>query len=695
MNSNLLPNILVGPKKSAALLFPLLLSMQGTRVMAGEAAFKECYAKWSDTELTVGNTLIERKWSIGQGLLTPISFRDKTNNREWLRGPGRQPAPHPGGDLPAEERTISFSSRTGQIGPVEAESLVIDMASKGASSTFHCRLQVFPEAGGVTVSFDPGAAPAAPSPSPAGETGKTPDGLEKPRAEPRNKPKNLDAIDDISLSLRHFRLTQVDLMDQTDRRNELVHELEWMPLQDELELSGNLFGIEDPLTGDGLVFLKLAPLPHARPVKTPWDVRVNGGGKRVIFAGHGHRSVLLGYSGGRPGRIAALQDYQRCLRTFDPARDARFLSNTWGDRSADSRVSEAFLRKEIEAGSRLGVDVVQVDDGWQKGQSGNSSFGKGAWGRFYSADPEFWSPHPQRFPNGLKPLVDAATAKGMKFGLWFGPDSEKDMTHWERDADLLIGCCRKEGVQYIKIDAVDMASTGAEENLHKFYDKILRESKGSVVFDADATAGLRPGFFGTPNVGPVFLENRYTDWQTYWPHLTLRTLWQLSAHVDPLRLRMEFLNNQRNTKLYKDDPLAPARYSPDALFASVMFANPLGWFESSNLPDEYFEKLPPLVESWKKEREAIFSGHIIPIGSAPDGVAWTGFASVAKDRESARVVVFRELNEEAEWSVKIPLLKPGGQTVTLLQGAGEVALYDGVLTVRVPEKLGYLFLSID
>jgi len=33
------------------------------------------------------------------------------------------------------------------------------------------------------------------------------------------------------------------------------------------------------------------------------------------------------------------------------------------------------------------------------------------------------------------------------------------------------------------------------------------------------------------------------------------------ASVDPLRLRMEFLNNARNADLYGDDPLAPAHYS--------------------------------------------------------------------------------------------------------------------------------------
>jgi alpha-galactosidase len=37
------------------------------------------------------------------------------------------------------------------------------------------------------------------------------------------------------------------------------------------------------------------------------------------------------------------------------------------------------------------------------------------------------------------------------------------------------------------------------------------------------------------------------------------------------------------------DPLAPARYRPDYLFATVMFASPLGWFEVQHLPDAYFD----------------------------------------------------------------------------------------------------------
>jgi len=151
----------------------------------------------------------------------------------------------------------------------------------------------------------------------------------------------------------------------------------------------------------------------------------------------------------------------------------------------------------------------------------------------------------------------------------------------------------------------------------------------------------------------------------------------------------------RNQEKYRNDPLAPALYPPDTLFASVMFTNPLGWFEVSNLPDNYFEKLPTLVSAWKDQREAIFSGHIIPIGKAPDGQVWTGLASISKDRLQATCVIFRELNSSASWSVKMPLMKEADQKVRVLSGRGAAQYKDGRLTVEIPEKFQYLFLVIE
>ena len=420
-----------------------------------------------------------------------------------------------------------------------------------------------------------------------------------------------------------------------------------------------------------------------------------GSSRRLTLSGTSDAWTVIPFQHGRAGRIAAMQSFQRCIRRYEPKRDGMFLSNTWGDRNRDSRISAEFLLKEVEAGAKLGVDVVQVDDGWQKGRSGNSASGKGAWGNFRAADPEFWKPHPERFPHGLKPLVDAARDRGMKFGLWFGPDAENDMAMWEKDADLLLDVFDQAGISYVKIDAVEMKSVAAQQNLQRFYGKVLEKTGGRVVFDADVTAGLRPGYFGAMEVGPIFLENRYTDWRTYWPHHTLRNLWSLSSYVDPVRLRMEFLNQARNQDKYQGDPLAPAQYPPDTLFASVMFSSPLAWFEVSHLPENYFLTIPKLVTAWKKEREAIFSGSIIPIGQIPDGFVWTGFSSVSQDRKSARLVIFRERNSSDHWSTAIPLLDAADRKVTVLGGQGNATYENGFLRVNIPNELQYLFLKVE
>lgn len=675
------------------LILPGIIGAVSLPAMAESMKFKDCYARWSDDQLVLGNVQFERKWRFNDGLLTATSFRNLKTGTEWIRQPAAQPAPV----TPAwrtKFRDVTISASSGRLDVTGEESLQVLIESKESKQTV-CRFRIFPEAGGVEIL--PGAITeslADESISHEKPSSERPSGVEE--VKPVNVGISNESLENLMLSPQHLRLTQVQVLDQSDTHNELVQENEWMLMNERnLELSGNVFGLEDPITGEGLVFVKFAPLPHARPVKSSYDCQVNATQRQVCFAGQGYPFVLLTYSGGSAGRTAALHDFQRQLRIYQPERDGMFLSNTWGDRSADGRVSEEFLLKEIEAGARLGVDVVQIDDGWQKGMSGNSAFGKGAWGKFYEADPNFWSPHPTRFPNGLKPLIEAANAKHMKVGLWFAPDSEDGNAHWERDADLILENFRKHGVEYVKIDAVEISTRKAEANLQKFYDKVLHETGGRVTFDADATAGLRPTYFGSPTVGPIFVENRYTDWQSYWPHLTLRNLWKLSHYVDPLRLRMEFLNNTRKLDKYGDDPLAPAQYSPDALFATVMFSSPLGWFEVSNLPESYQKSVAELVTIWKRERTQLFSGNILPIGEAPDGNAWTGFSSVAQDGNSGYVLLFRELNQNAEWAMDLKMFSSSAKRITQLAGKGEATVSGNRLTVKIPETLQYLWVKLE
>ncbi|MCX7007859.1 MAG: alpha-galactosidase [Kiritimatiellaeota bacterium] len=682
--------------KGFGLAVALLLAQGGWAAESGQAEFKGCYAKWSATELVIGNTHIERAWKIFNGLLTATSFRDKDANCEWLAKPAARPAPSPNENLPKETRPITIAAQTGRANPVSAEALTITLTAPGRASFAH-QLQIFPAARGIGISFSAtgelGSATAAKKTAATTATGIEGAGDDK------SAPDSGDALEIFNLAPPHLRFVQATLMDQTDNHNELAFETEWllMPNEAPLKLAGNVFAIENPLTGAGLVFLKQAPLPHARPVKTGADAVATPSKREVRFAGQGYPFVVLAYGGGEFGRIAALQSWQRQLRRFEPARDGLFLSNTWGDRSRDARINEEFILKEVAAGAQLGVDIVQVDDGWQKGRTANSAAarGKGVWNGYWAADPNFWQPDAQRFPRGLAPVVQAARVSNMKFGLWFGPDSSDGMANWQRDADRLVELHDKDGIDYFKIDSVKATTPATEQNLRNFFDSVLQRSGGKVVFDLDVTAEIRPGYFGMPHVGPLFVENRYTDFHRYWPHQTLRNLWKLAHYVDPLRLRMELLNNRRNDSKYTDDPLAPARYRADALFAVTMFANPLGWFEVSNLPEDYVSELKPLVAVWKRERAQMLGGTLLPIGAAPDGFAWTGFASVAADQRSGYLLLFRENNARADWRTELPLFATGKYRLTPLAGEGTAKLQGNILTAQIPAPLRYLWLRVE
>lgn len=660
----------------------------------GSAEFMGCNVSWNERELVISNRNFERKWRIENGLLTATSFRDLGANVEWLAKPAGRPAPCPAGAVPGGERVLLGATRSGRLNPVEEYSLVLELATAG-EVPFSYRFQVFPSARGVGVLFNTGLNDAAGVRAQAGGDPGLPSGIEG--IPPQISSLDGDSLEDLLLSPRHLRFTQVDLRDQTDAHDQLVIENQWLvsPSEGPLRLAGNVFFVEDTLTRTGLVFVKLAPLPHARPVISEWDAQLLGGARRLRFAGQGYPFALLAYSGGRVGRIEALQTYQRQLRRYDPQRDGMFLSNTWGDRSRDARINEGFMLKEIEAGARLGVDVIQIDDGWQKGRSANSAEGKGVWNGYWAADPDFWQPDRERFPSGLARVVEAARERGMKFGLWYGPDSSNDASNWNRDADRILELHRDHGIDYFKLDSVKAVTSATERNLRRLWDRVLEQSAGRVVFDLDVTAEIRPGYFGAPDVGPVFVENRYTDWRTYSPHQTLRNLWMLSQYVDPLRLRMEFLNNTRNQEKYGDDPLAPSRYQPDYLFASVMPANPLGWFEASNLPEDYIASVSKLVKVWKRERGQWFSGKMIPIGDAPDGTSWSGFASVGEDQRGGYLLVFRELNDKPFWFLDMSLFGKGPHRLSHLAGNGSAEFTGRKLTVMIPKMLDYLWLKVE
>ncbi|KZB88692.1 alpha-galactosidase [Amycolatopsis regifaucium] len=84
------------------------------------------------------------------------------------------------------------------------------------------------------------------------------------------------------------------------------------------------------------------------------------------------------------------------------------LYNSWEATGFD--VTEAGQRALAEKAAALGVELFVMDDGW---------FGARSDDRAGLGD---WSVNHDKFPDGLKPLIDEVRRLGMKFGIWVEPE---------------------------------------------------------------------------------------------------------------------------------------------------------------------------------------------------------------------------------------------------------------------------------
>ena len=501
-------------------------------------------------------------------------------------------------------------------------------------------------------------------------------------------------LDQICLKGRNWHCTVVEFHDVTDHHNTLLEEHEFVSYHHSKTWNGNLLLARDAVTGNGLFMLKEAPCSDMQVGTRTGDFISKNGRFQAIGLGFDPQDILpdewtrlygcvMGVTGeDELSEAIALRSYQKTARR----QEDMVMMNTWGDRSQDGRVSEAFCLQELDKAARLGITVYQIDDGWQVGKSPASVVEGGSFDNIW-ARAGYWDVDPVKFPNGLTPIVEKAHSLGIEMGLWFNPSVQDDLADWEKDAAVLTGLWHKYGIRIFKIDGLILPSKTAERNLRKLLDRVREGTGDEVVFNMDVTNGRRIGYNWFTEYGNIFLENRYSDWGNYYPYKTLRNLWQLSRYVAPERFQIEFLNPWRNPDKYPyKDPFAPSNYSFDYIASTSFAAQPLAWMEASNLPEEGFEA-GELLKDWLKIAPDFHSGTILPIGEEPSGRSWTGFQSVT-DPEHGYLIIYRENTPSAKAELKTWL--PAGVRVTLKPVLGSGRQYRtrvkvaGGLSVKLP-----------
>ena len=649
------------------------------------------YSQLKNDTLTIGNKLIERTFLWNNGNLITNNLKDKTSNHCWLNKSHNpdfyisknikktenaaynsqiinENAIHPG----YLEVTVSFT-----LGSLDLKRIfrIYDNSPVLACDTY---LKGFAEG----ISSEKLVNPA--------------DMKNIEFAEDMKTKQNSEILDQVNFEGKHWQVKAIEFFDVTDWNNNLVFERNFSSYRKN-SYRGNLLFARNEENDNGFFFLKEAPCSSVQLSYNGSDFTADEGHFAVTGLGfniddlgkdnwtRAYSSVLGVYSGSELNQLEALRSYQKNIRKILPARDEMVMMNTWGDRSQDSKINEKFSLLEVERAAELGITHFQIDDGWQSGKSPNSAVAKGSFKNIWD-NPNYWKPDSVKYPHGLHPIVKRAKELGVEICLWFNPSVQNDYADWEKDAKALIDLYNEYGIRTFKIDGLNIPNKKSESNLRNLFDRVLENTNNSAVFNLDATAGRRGGYHMFNEYGNVFLENRYTDWQNYYPYWTLRNLWQLSKYVPAEKLQIEFLNKWRNAEKYGNDIFAPKNYSFEYLFAITMAAQPLAWFEGTGLPEEALG-IKKLISEYKKVQHDFHQGTILPIGDEPSGKSWTGFQSINENK--GYFLFFRENNPDKKEFVKTWLNEGTRVKCIPVLGSGKAMTrtigHEGVIEVELRE----------
>jgi len=485
---------------------------------------------------------------------------------------------------------------------------------------------------------------------------------------------------------KHYKIHSAEIFDYSDRVNTFVKESDDLSYASSaVTASGNFFFIDNYTENETLFVVRESPTRQSsQNVKKNYDFFINCS-RFVQFFNTGLPAeltdeyvscyeVTFGCRGGKDARDGLLRQYRdlyRFISKCPPQDKLMMISNTWGDRSSGKNLCDKFMLDEIEAAADLGIDAVQIDAGYNL---------------------PGWKINPAMFPNGFEPEVRLCREKGIEYGIWFVPKMDNDYADWEKDADILIDFYKTYGITQMKVDGVTLKSRLGEENLRKMFEKFYRETGRKAQINNDITASQRFGFLYNKEYANLFVENRYTAWGNYYPHYTLRAVWQLSKYVPLRRCLFEVLNRELFARVYSEnDIFAPKNYPQDYIFAITAFSNPLIWMEMQNLGKEDAALLKKVIAAYKPHQKALFEADVTPLGCEPDGYAVTGLK--ADLASCGYILAFCEY-DEGVLSARVP----GAKSFEMIYksenfGEPDVKLADGSIDIRLTEPRTFAFIK--
>jgi hypothetical protein len=346
----------------------------------------------------------------------------------------------------------------------------------------------------------------------------------------------------------------------------------------------------------------------------------------------------------------SIKIFDRFRYPFDLQRDVYIAANTWGSRGSGelsrSAAEEENIVKEIKSCADLGIDVLQIDDGWELDPG------------VADVEGSDWRPVKSRFPHDWERVKEVAKEQGVILGIWHA---------WMAPLERIKENFDKGGFRYFKIDFVNISFRHELERLMEKVGALLEHTKHTIRVHWDLTeVTTRVGYFYGREYGQLYPRNSQTplpdqsriDHVLYRPGIFLRDAWEYAHHMN----LSSFLINVQNKDKFERS--GADRYTHSYCFAVAMMAVPNFMQETHFYSDAARDELRPLIALYKEHREKILGGFVFPIGEEPSDASWSGFQCILANEREGYLTLFREIDNQ-EKSCDIELDLPAGKQLVL------------------------------
>ncbi|MEO6803715.1 MAG: alpha-galactosidase, partial [Granulicella sp.] len=173
-----------------------------------------------------------------------------------------------------------------------------------------------------------------------------------------------------------------------------------------------------------------------------------------------------GYTGkgqGEASRILHRFQREEILPQHPTPKLRPVLFNSW--EATEFAVDEKGQIALAEKAAKLGVERMVIDDGWF-GQRNSDHAGLGD-----------WTVNPQKFPNGLKPMIDRVHALGMDFGIWVEPEMvNPDSDLYRKHPDWAMNFPGRPRIEARNQLMLNLAREDVRQYVFNFLDKLVSEN---------------------------------------------------------------------------------------------------------------------------------------------------------------------------------------------------------------------------